>query len=250
MTIKIDRFFYPVRLALDIVLPPRCLRCGAVTGTAHGVCASCFGTIRFLEAATQCSRCAMPFESPGQGGEHSCEPDHDRILDRVRAATLYDDGTRSMILAFKHADRTDMARGLAVWLARVSADMLNEADVVIPVPLHRWRLLWRRYNQSALLARALVSFQARALYCPVLLQRVRATRTQGHFDRIQRHNNVAGAFHVALRYRARLAGRRVLLVDDVMTTGATLRACASALRDAGAGPVDAVVLARAMGPGL
>lgn len=194
----------------------------------------------------------MPLDGPEQdsGSCPRCS-DGGRVLDRVRAATLYDDGIRPLILAFKHADRTDMARALAPWMARVAPDLLRDADLVVPVPLHRWRLLWRRYNQSALLARGLLARAGpQVLYSPVLLQRVRSTVAQGHLNRARRYDNVAGAFRVASQHRARVAGRRVLLVDDVMTSGATLHACALALRSAGSGPVDAVVLARAVPSGL
>ena len=148
-----------------------------------------------------------------------------------------------MILAFKHADRTEAAPSFARWMRGAAAELLAEAEVIAPVPLHRWRLLHRRYNQAALLAREL-GRETGAAVIGDLLQRRRNTPSQGRLSAAQRRRNVAGAFSLTPRHLARVAGRRVLLVDDVMTTGATAAACATVLRRAGARAVDVVTLAR------
>lgn len=165
------------------------------------------------------------------------------LYDRARAALVYDDASRDLVLRFKHADRIDGAATFAGWMARAGAELVASADLIAPVPLHRWRLVRRRYNQAAVLANAIGSLQERRVV-PDLLVRRRATASQGHLGRSQRQRNVAGAFTLYPR-RARLAaGARILLVDDVLTTGATAEACAKALRSAGASAVDLLVLAR------
>ena len=163
-----------------------------------------------------------------------------------RAALRYDSGSRGLVLAFKHADRTQNAPAFAAWMARAGADALARADLLVPVPLHWTRLVRRRFNQAALLARAL-SKRTGVPFAPDLLARVRMTRTQGDLTRAQRRRNVRGAFQV--RATAPLRGKTVVLIDDVMTTGATFEACARALRRAGAREVRALALARVVRPG-
>ena len=149
-----------------------------------------------------------------------------------------------MILRFKHADRTDITRVFGRMLESAGAELLADCDLITPVPLHRWRLLQRGYNQSALLARALADDGRRSVI-PDLLQRVQATASQQGLSGDQRVRSIkAGAFRVHPRHRARIAGRRVLLIDDVLTTGATVRACTRVLTEAGAAAVDVLALAR------
>ena len=166
-----------------------------------------------------------------------------RAFDAARAACLYDETSREPILKLKHADRTDLAPMFARWLSRAAADLLAEADAVAPVPLHPLRLLRRRYNQSAEVARPLAKLAGLA-YLPDALVRRRATESQGGKSAGRRKRNVAGAFHVPERRRAQVEGRRILLIDDVMTTGATAEGCARALKQAGAARVDLAVVAR------
>ena len=166
-----------------------------------------------------------------------------RCVARARAAFVYNDASRPMILAFKHADRVDLAPLLVGWMARPARELLAEADIVAPVPLHWTRMLRRRYNQSALLANRLARVgDVKAV--PDLLVRIKRTGTQGGKSRAGRRRNVQGAFRVRARYRAGLRDKRVLLVDDVMATGATLEASARALLRAGAGAVDVITIAR------
>src|SRR5687767_10868981 len=182
----------------------------------------------------------------------ACIADRPRF-DRARAALVYDDASRDLILRFKHADRIDGAATFAGWMARAGAELIAAADVIAPVPLHRWRLVRRRYNQAAVLANAIAAHANAAhanagargkLAVPDLLVRRRATASQGHLGRSQRHRNVAGAFAVHPGRGQVAAGARILLIDDVLTTGATAEACARILRSAGAVAVDLLVLAR------
>ncbi len=159
----------------------------------------------------------------------------------------YDDHSRDLILGFKYADRTFAAPAFARWMVRAAAGLINDADLVVPVPLHRFRLWRRRYNQAALLALGITKLAGKQAV-PDLLVRKRATPSQGRLSAAQRRANVRGAFAVRAERRAELAGKRVLLVDDVMTTGATVSSSARALLRAGAAAVDVVTLARVVRP--
>jgi ComF family protein len=163
--------------------------------------------------------------------------------DRARAAVRYDDVARTLVHALKYQNRTDLAPATGRWMARAGAELLQDADMLIPVPLHRRRGFGRRYNQSALLARAIARQSGVALKGE-LLCRVRATEQQVGLSRTQRASNVQGAFQVSVERRGDVAGRRVVLVDDVLTSGATVDACARALLRAKAASVDVLVFAR------
>lgn len=165
------------------------------------------------------------------------------LFDRARASCLYDDASREAILKLKHADRTDLAPLFARWLSRAAHPLLAEADAIAPVPLHRWRLARRRYNQSAEIARPLAALSG-VSYLADALVRKRATPIQGGRSASGRRRNVAGAFAVRPAMTAQIVGRRILLIDDVLTTGATADACAKALLAAGAACVDLAVVAR------
>ena len=235
--------------ALDALLPPHCLTCDAPVAVQGTQCAECFAGLSFV-TAPWCEVCGVPFPHRGAGlpdgaGGLLCETCAAQrpAFDAARAALRYDDGARRLILPFKHADRTELAAPLAARMARAGAALLARAELIAPVPLH-WRRLWqRRYNQAALLAAAL-GRRAHRPVIPDLLRRTRATPPLGDHGAAERAELVADAFDVAARHRARLAGRRVLLVDDVMTSGATAEACARALRTAGAAAVDVLAAAR------
>ncbi|MFZ5609508.1 MAG: ComF family protein [Pseudomonadota bacterium] len=232
---------------LDLVLPPRCYACGELVDVQGRLCSVCWPQLTLITAPL-CHQCGLPFDF-AIAGRQLCAACLARppAFDRARAAFVYDALSRRLILAFKHGDRTDMARGLGQWLARAAAGLAAEADIIVPVPLH-WRRLWRRrYNQSALLAEALARQVSRPLWRDALI-RLRATPSQGGLSARQRRDNVRAAFAVAERSRSWLAGKRVLLVDDVFTTGATAEACAKALRRAGACGIDLVTLARVVRP--
>lgn len=228
---------------VDAVLPPRCLKCGALVDAQGGVCPTCWQGLRFI-TPPGCACCGLPFEfdqGPGSlcGACAAAPP----AFDRARAVFRYDENSRDLILAFKHADRTASAPAFAAWLARAGAELLAEADLIVPVPLHWSRLFTRRYNQAALLALGL-GRQCGRKVVPDLLVRRRATPKQGRLGRLARQRNVAGAFAVHPRRLGDVAGHRILLIDDVLTTGATVTACAKTLRQAGASGVDVLALAR------
>lgn len=234
--------------ALDAVLPWTCLACGRIQGEP-GLCPACWSGMPWI-AAPCCARCGAPF-AVGEGDESArrcaaCAASASPV-GTIRTALRYDGASRPIILGFKHADRLHAAPLLARWLLRAGHDLLGRADLVAPVPLHWSRLAWRRYNQAAEMARPLARLAGRP-YAADLLVRRRRTPSQGALTRDGRRRNVGGAFAVGKRWRTRLAGRHVLLVDDVVTTGATLEACARALLDAGAGGVDALAVARVVDP--
>lgn len=227
---------------LDTLLPPQCLACTAPTVAQGLLCAECFRAITLI-GPPMCACCGVPFASLGLAGDRMCPrcAEAPRAFARARAALLYTEGAKPVLLAFKHADRTINARPLARLMARAGAELLAECDLIAPVPLHRSRLLSRRYNQSALLASHLSRIALRP-HLPDLLKRVRATPPLGDRSAAERAALLDGV--IALRRPGRVAGRRVLLVDDVLTSGATAEACARVLRAAGAAAVDVLAAAR------
>ena len=235
------------RAGLDAALPPRCLTCDAGVAVPGQMCAACFAATAFVTEPC-CLRCGTPFRHVAHGGRSmQCDPctAHPPPWRQGRAALRYDDQARRIILPLKHGDRVELAAALAHHMARAGVVLLRDAEVLVPVPLHRGRLRARRYNQSALLARALARMAARPVL-PDALLRTRATAALSGRTRRERAETVNGAFAVRPARRAALAGRRVLLVDDVLTTGATAAACTHALLAAGAGQVDLLVGARAL----
>lgn len=236
------------RALADALFPPQCPSCAAPTGSAAALCPDCWGKMGFVGAA--CRRCALPLESELAGDDAECPACLTRppAFARARAVMTYDGG-RDMVLRFKHAERTDYVPAFAAWLARAGAPLLESADLIVPVPLHRWRLLKRRYNQAALLGNALARRTGIAAF-PDALVRTRATPSQGAMISARmRRRNVLAAFAVRPGARDAVKGKHVLLVDDVMTTGATLESAARTLKRAGAAEVSALVLARVVRPG-
>ena len=238
------------RRVLDLAFPPQTLDGGPAVQSI-GLSAEAWSRITFLDDPV-CDGCGTPFEFDG-GVDARCAAcsAKPRAFRRARAACLYDEYSRGPILQFKHADRTDLGPLFARWLSRSARDLLAEADCVAPVPLHPTRLFRRRYNQAAEIARPLAKMSALA-YLPDALVRRRATETQGGKSGSGRLRNVAAAFEVPKSKARLVVGRKVLLVDDVMTTGATLEGCARALLKAGAAHVDIAVVSRvkdaAIGP--
>ncbi len=234
---------------LDALLPPQCLSCGTMVAAPGGLCADCWSAVTVL-GPPQCAACGLPFpHDPGPDALCGACVRRAPPYDRARAAFAYDDRSRTLILGLKHRDRTDSAGPLGRWLARAGAELVADADLVAPVPLHWTRLFARRYNQAALLAYAL-GREAGLPVVPDLLVRRRRTPSQGTLGPAARRRNVRGAMAVRPSAAAGMAGRRVLLVDDVFTTGATAEACARTLRRAGAAAVDVLVLARVVRPAL
>ncbi len=168
-------------------------------------------------------------------------------FDRARAALAYDDASSSLILAFKHVGRLEATPLFVRWLESAGGALIADADLIAPTPLHWRRLLWRRFNQAAEMARALARRQGIA-YAPDLLLRPKARPSQSGLSAGQRRRNVAGAFQINPRRQAMLAGKRVLLIDDVLTTGATAERAAATLKQAGAAAVDVLTVARVERP--
>lgn len=222
-------------------MPPRALDGGpALSG---GLSAQAWSRITFLDDPV-CDGCgaAQPFDSGAAALCPVCQARR-KAFSRARAACVYDEHSRDLILKLKHADRTDLSGLFARWLSRAAAPLLEEADAVVPVPMHPARLLRRRYNQAAEIARPLARLGGVA-YLPDALMRLRDTHSQGGRSASGRRRNVAAAFAVPEARRHRVIGRRIVLVDDVLTTGATAEGCARALLAAGADQVSLAVVAR------
>ena len=234
-----------VRHALDIVFPPVCLACRKAIGADGALCAACWGQIGFIEKP-YCDRLGTPFaQDLGAEGLISPEAMSDPpVYARARAVARFDDGpTRQIVHRLKYGDRMEMAKPMGAWMARAGADLLQQADVIVPVPLHRARLWTRRFNQSAALARV-ISEQCGVPADLQALARIKPTSSQVGLTRSQRAQNVQGAFRVRDEARLDLDGRCVVLVDDVLTSGATINAASRALLRGGAKRVDVLVFAR------
>ncbi len=227
---------------LDLLFPPLCLACRAPVGSDGGFCADCWAQLVFLDGPA-CACCGTPFPAdPGPGSLCAGCLARPPAFSRARAILAYDENSRGAILALKHADRLELVPGFARALSRVGRPLLEGCDLIVPVPLHPLRLWLRRYNQSAELARRLGRDWNRA-FDPLALVRSRRTQSQGAMPSARaRRKNVLSAFRVPERERVR--GRRILLVDDVLTTGATAEACSRALKRAGAADITVLTLAR------
>jgi ComF family protein len=230
------------RLALDIALPMLCVSCREPV-SGEGVCAECWARLSFI-ARPFCPRLGIPFVyDPGPDLLSMEAIANPPAYQRARAAVRYDDVARTLVHALKYQDRTDLAPIMGRWMARAGKDLLDGADILAPVPLH-WKRGWsRRYNQSGALA-SVIARQSGVRMAPEALRRVRATEQQIGLSRTERASNVQGAFRVADERKADIQGRRVILVDDVLTSGATVDACARALLRAKAAQVDVLVFAR------
>lgn len=230
------------RFALDLLLPPHCAACEERVATAGQLCAACFAATSFIGEPC-CARCGVAFSVAGVGPVcQACEADPP-LFRQARAGLTYDAQGRRLILPFKHADRPELARVLAPHMVRAGAVLLERADVVIPVPLHRRRLFHRRYNQAALLA-AIVGRVAGVAVVRDGLIRTRPTQSLDDRGKAEREREVADAFAVRPGREGAVSGRQVLLVDDVLTSGATAQACTAVLLAAGALAVDVLVAAR------
>jgi len=239
------------RAILELLLPPHCPTCDTQVAIQGTFCPTCFNALSFITEPL-CRICGRPFTSLARTDPSrtcitcSSEPPPWR---EARGALLYNGAARKLILPLKHADRQENATFLATHMARAGRALLADADLLVPVPLHRWRLFRRGYNQAALLAQAL-SRHSRTPVCLDALRRTRRTRMLGHLSAAERAREMHGAIGARPSRAARIAGARVLLIDDVMTTGATAGACAHALLEAGAAHIDVLVASRVADPRL
>ena len=236
-----------LRSALDLALPQLCPACRE-TVEGRGLCASCWSKLSFI-TRPYCERLGIPFVyDPGPGilsMEAIADPPS---YNRARAAVRFDEISRALVHALKYGDRLDLAPMMGRWVAQAGHELLADADALVPVPLH-WRRQWaRRYNQSAMLA-ATISAASGVPIAAGALKRVKATVQQVGLSRAERGDNIQGAFRVPETGKAAVAGRRLVLVDDVLTSGATVEGCARALLRAGAANVDVLIFARVAEPG-
>ena len=236
---------------LDLLLPPRCAACDAAVRVQGQLCAACFGRTNFITPPI-CVRCGVPFVSIDQGGADglctTCRADPP-VFRQARAALRYDDQGRRLILPLKHGDQIELAHILAPMMARAGSALLAAADILVPVPLHRQRLFQRKYNQAAVLAQAIGRLANRPAFLDAML-RTRRTAPLEEKSPEERAQEVAGSFELRPSRIEHVMGRTVLLVDDVMTSGATANACATALLENGATAVDVLVAARVPDPRL
>lgn len=233
-----------MQAALHLVYPPQCLSCDALVTTDFGLCGECWRDTPFITGLV-CDKCGTPLVGEDPGHAVQCDDclTIARPWERGRAALLYKDNARKIVLQLKHGDRIDLARPTAGWLHRVAAPLISADTVIAPVPLHWMRLLKRRYNQSALMS-GILAKSASVTHCADLLTRRRNTRSQEGRDRDGRFANLVNAITVNPKRSWQIVDRPVLLIDDVMTSGATLAACAEACLALGASRVDVCVLAR------
>jgi ComF family protein len=236
--------------ALDLVFPPSCLACRKGIAEHGALCAACWSEIAFIERP-YCERLGSPFDQDmGAPGMISLEAAaNPPAFNSARAVARYDsDKARALMHRLKYFDRLELAEPLGRWMARAGAELLSQADVLVPTPLHRLRLIARRFNQSAALA-AVVARESSVPAEMLALERVKATAPQVGLTRVQRSANLQGAFRVRDGEGGKIAGKNVVLIDDVLTTGATANAATRALLRAGAARVDVLVFARAVAAG-
>ena len=237
-----DLFRAALRPLLDVGLPPLCPACREPVRDSGGLCATCWSRLNFITRPC-CERLGIPFaHDPGPGILSMQAIADPPAYGRARAAVRFDDVARALVHALKYGDRLDLAPILGRWMAAAGRELLVDAEALVPVPLH-WRRLWaRRFNQSAALAVAISA--ATSLPVTMALKRTRSTPQQVGLSKPARAQNVQGAFRVAPARSGEIAGRRLVIVDDVLTSGATVEACARALLRAGAARADVLVLAR------
>ncbi len=235
------------RMVLDLALPPTCIACRTIVSTPGTLCGGCWSRIVLVERPF-CERLGTPFPfEAGEGRVSAAAVADPPTYDRARTATVFGDISQELVHGLKYGDRLDLAVPMARMMVRAGGELLAEADMLVPVPLHRFRLWRRRFNQAAMLARAISRASGVAVQTDAMV-RIRATPSQVSLSRAERRANVAGAFAVPAQKAGDIAGRRILLVDDVLTTGATLDACARVLRRAGAEGVDVLTFARVVDP--
>lgn len=235
------------RAGLDLVYPAHCPACGVGTVEPGALCGPCWSRMPFITRPF-CERLGTPFAydigGPLLSPQAIAEPP---AFDRARAVALHDGDAKGFVHRLKYSDRLDLARPMGRMMASACSEVLAEADLLIPVPLHWTRQVWRRFNQSALLAEEIAAITGKPV-SSTALKRKRRTQPQVGMSRAQRIANLQGAFTVPPAARPEVEGRRCVLVDDVHTTGATLNACATMLRRAGAANIDVVTFTKVADP--
>ena len=246
---KRGRFTTGLARVVDLIMPPVCLGCHTHLGGLGALCPKCWSTITFIRPPL-CDRLGvpMPYDTGGVmiSAAASAAPP---AYDRARAVASYDGLMRDLVHDLKFNDRHDLRQLLGRWLLEAGRDVLVDADMIVPVPLSRWRLFQRGFNQAALLAQDIAA-ATHISYSPLTLVRSRKTRPQVGLTRLERQKNVSGAFAVTEPRKNSVAGRNIVVIDDVITTGATVGACAKALKRAGAARVDVLALALVIDAGL
>jgi ComF family protein len=237
-----------LRGLIGIVYPPTCIACQAATGEAQALCPACWRGIGFIERP-YCERLGTPFPVDLGAGLLSPAAIADPpVFARARAVCRFDGTARELVHRLKYGDRVELSLTLGRMMAQAGRELAADAGIVLPVPLHRTRLWRRRFNQAAALAQVVARETSLPLAAKALT-RIRRTRQQVGLTRPQRAENLQGAFHVPAATRGLVEGRRVLLVDDVLTTGATVNAASRALLRAGASAVDVLTFARVVTDG-
>ncbi len=230
---------------INFILPPRCINCGKILNEEDGICSECFQKINFI-SRPHCERCGLPFTENTKGKKicGNCLRDKKPVFRLFRSVFMYDDFSKKMVLSLKFMDKTENAKTLGKMMFFSAKDIFKneeKIDVIIPIPLHYKRMLKRKYNQAGLLAKTLGKHSQIAVdYSSVI--RAKNNRPQVEFSGKIRHNNVKGVFEV--KHPEKIKGKRILLVDDVYTTGSTMKECAKAILKAGAKSVDFVTIAR------
>lgn len=225
------------------LFPPLCPSCGIVIGTHPALCSACWADIAFIERPF-CPVTGMPFDHDLGDGIVSAEAlAAPPIYDRARSAVIHQGIALNIVHGHKFRDRSDVTPLMVTWMQRIGGELLQDADIIIPVPLHYWRYLTRRYNQSAEIARLLAKREDLA-YQPNILIRQKNTQSQRGLSRKERQTNVANAFAINERQTPQIAQKKILLVDDVLTTGATVNAAAKVLKAHGAARVDVLTFSR------
>lgn len=235
------------RALIDVIVPPKCLSCRAPVTQGSSLCISCWQNLQFLESPV-CDVMGTPFAyDQGEGALSAAALADPPPWDKSRAAIVFDQNSKNLIHALKYKDHHEAALMMVRMMARAGRELLAESDLIVPVPLHPTRLWKRRFNQAALLAKPLAQIAVKK-YAPDLLERKVATRQQVGLDQKARQKNVKKAFQVPEAKLNELKGRKILLVDDVRTTGATFAACAEALKKAGAAEVNVLSFALVLEP--
>lgn len=231
------------RRMVDFIYPPGCAICHQATLESHALCAQCWSRLTLIERP-YCERLGTPFPAGHHGPLISpaamAEPP---VFERARSVCHYNDLARQLVTRLKYGDRPELARMMGRMMASSGAELLASCDLIVPVPLHRFRLWWRRYNQAAVLAGIVAAGSDRENEL-FLLNRIRHTRSQTRLSRNERQKNLQGAFGIASPWRGRIKGLRIVLIDDVLTSGATANAAARVLLRAGAAQVDILTFAR------